>query len=70
MEQLKAHGAAGFTDDGIPLKDASLVKRAMEEAFRLDVPLSFHEEDPAFIENNGINQGEVSKSWASEALRP
>lgn len=27
MELLKAHGAAGFTDDGIPLKDAALVKR-------------------------------------------
>lgn len=62
MELLKAHGAAGFTDDGIPLKDAALVKRAMEEAVRLNVPLSFHEEDPALIENNGINQGAVSKA--------
>ncbi len=61
MELLKAHGAAGFTDDGIPLLDGALVKRAMEEAARLDVPLSFHEEDPAFIMNNGINQGAVSR---------
>ncbi len=61
MEALKEAGAAGFTDDGIPLMDEKLVKEAMEEAKRLDVPLSFHEEDPAFIENNGINQGKVSK---------
>ena len=61
MEALKACGAAGFTDDGIPMMDEKLVKQAMEEARRLDVPISFHEEDPAFIENNGINQGEVSK---------
>ncbi len=60
MHLLKQHGAVGFTDDGLPLRDASLVKRAMEEAARLDVPLSFHEEDPSFIENNGINQGNVS----------
>lgn len=60
METLKAHGAAGFTDDGIPLKDAALVKAAMEEAVRLDLPLSFHEEDPSLIENNGINRGTVS----------
>lgn len=60
MELLKSHGAAGFTDDGMPIKDAALVKRAMEEAVRLNVPLSFHEEDPAFIENNGINRGQVS----------
>lgn len=61
METLKAHGAAGFTDDGIPLNDTALVKRAMEEAVRLNVPLSFHEEDPALIKKAGVNQGEVSE---------
>lgn len=61
METLKAKGAVGFTDDGIPLMNSALVKKAMEEAARLDVPLSFHEEDPAFIENNGINRGAVSE---------
>ncbi len=60
METLKAHGAAGFTDDGIPILDSGLVKQAMEEAARLDVPLSFHEEDPAFIRENGVNHGAVS----------
>lgn len=61
MELLKAHGAAGFTDDGIPLRDAALVTKAMEEAVRLNVPLSFHEEDPCLIANNGINRGAVSE---------
>lgn len=63
METLQAHGAAGFTDDGIPLKDAALVKKAMEEAVRLNVPLSFHEEDPSLITNNGINRGAVSEHF-------
>lgn len=62
METLKAHGAVGFTDDGIPLKDTRLVKQAMEEAVRLNVPLSFHEEDPALIDAAGVNQGAVSKA--------
>ena len=61
MEELKAHGAVGFTDDGIPLLDVTFVKAAMEMAAKLDLPLSFHEEDPSFITNNGINQGEVSR---------
>lgn len=60
METLKAHGAAGFTDDGIPLRNAAVVKQAMEEAVRLNVPLSFHEEDPSLISNNGVNLGTVS----------
>lgn len=61
MAELKAHGAVGFTDDGIPLRDAALLKYAMEEAARLGVPISLHEEDPAFIKDNGVNQGEVSE---------
>lgn len=61
MERLHALGAAGFTDDGIPILDSELLRQAMETAARLGVPISLHEEDPALIENNGINQGEVSK---------
>lgn len=62
MELLKAHGAAGFTDDGVALKDEKLVQEAMEEAKRLNLPLSFHEEAKVFISNNGINQGAVSET--------
>lgn len=61
MEALAAAGAAGFTDDGIPLMSETLVRDAMLKAKELDLPLSFHEEDPAFITNNGINRGTVSE---------
>ncbi len=60
MEGLAAAGAVGFTDDGIPLMDAAFVKRAMERAASLDMPLSMHEEDKAFIEVPGVNDGAVS----------
>lgn len=71
MEALKENGAAGFTDDGIPLLNTTLVKDAMEMAAKLNLPLSFHEEDPAFIVNNGINHGSVSEQlgiYGSPAL--
>ena len=61
MEALKKAGACGFTDDGIPLMNGELLRQAMEQAARLDVPISLHEEDPAFIGNNGINRGKTSK---------
>lgn len=61
MDALKAAGAVGFTDDGIPLMDQKLVRQAMRKAKELDVPLSFHEEDPAFISENGIHAGEAAK---------
>lgn len=63
FEKLMQAGAPGFTDDGIPIKDAELVRAAMEQAVKYNVPLSFHEEDPAFIENNGINHGKASEHY-------
>lgn len=60
MEELARLGAAGFTDDGVPLLDQELARRAMEGAAALDMPISFHEEDPALIDNNGINRGKAS----------
>ena len=62
MDALKAAGAVGFTDDGIPLMDQKLVRQAMLKAKELDVPLSFHEEDPAFISETGIHAGEAAKA--------
>ena len=63
FEELLANGATGLTDDGIPLKDENFVRAAMERAKALDVVLSFHEEDPAFITNNGVNRGKASEFY-------
>ena len=63
FDALKSAGAIGFTDDGKPLLDKELVREAMVAAKKLDVPLSFHEEDPAFIKNNGINHGRASEHF-------
>lgn len=60
MELLKDMGAVGFSDDGFPIMNSHLVIKAMEEAKRLNVPVSFHEEDPSLIETAGINQGRIS----------
>lgn len=61
LEMLAKAGACGFTDDGIPIMDASLCYEAMKKAAELDMPVSLHEEDPEFISENGINRGEASK---------
>ena len=61
MKTLYENGAAGFSDDGAPLMDATLVLEAMKEAKKYNVPLSFHEEDPKYVKTAGINNGVVSK---------
>lgn len=61
LEALVKAGSCGFTDDGIPIVDASLCYKAMLKAAELDMPISLHEEDPAFISENGINHGVASE---------
>ena len=63
MRELAQAGAVGFTDDGIPLLDEGIVREAMKNAASLDMPVSFHEENPAYIENNGINRGRASEYY-------
>ena len=63
METLKAAGAVGFTDDGIPIMDEALVREAMERTAVLDVPVSFHEEDKTYIKNNGIHAGRAADHY-------
>ncbi|MDO5726239.1 MAG: dihydroorotase, partial [Tissierellia bacterium] len=61
MEELIKKGAIGFSDDGIPNTNTSIILEGMQRAKELDVPISFHEEDPMLNRENGINHGEISK---------
>ncbi len=60
MEALLAAGAAGFTDDGVPIADEKLLQQALKKCKELDVPISLHEEDPALMFSAGVNKGAVS----------
>ncbi len=66
MDKLYDMGAVGFTDDGIPIMDEDIVIAAMKKAAELGTPLSFHEENPEFITNNGINHGKASEYYNVE----
>lgn len=66
MDKLRSLGAAGFTDDGIPIMDADLLETAMSKAAKLGVPVSLHEENPELITNNGVNHGKASEYYGIE----
>ena len=57
FEALHEAGAPGFTDDGVNLTSGKLCLEAMRRAKALGVPLSFHEEDPAYVLSPGVNYG-------------
>ncbi len=61
MEEMAKAGAAGFTDDGIPILDEKILHEAFVKAKELNLPVSLHEEDPYFVKAAGVNMGKVSE---------
>ena len=47
---LKAAGAIGFTDDGVGVQNAQMMKDAMALAASLDMPIIAHCEDDTLVE--------------------
>lgn len=62
LSALKDAGAIGFTDDGIPLSNEKVMLEALEVAHALDMPISLHEEAPAFVGSAGVNAGKVAET--------
>lgn len=61
LPALKAAGAVGFTDDGLPVMNAQLMRRAFEASRQLGVVVAQHAEDLNLTNKGCINEGEVSK---------
>ena len=56
FQGLLAAGAVGFSDDGIPLTNAGIVRQALVEARNNDTFISLHEEDPNLNGILGFNE--------------
>ncbi len=54
-------GARLFSDDGIPIDDAMVLSRALDEAKRLGYAVALHEEDRGLSCNGALNAGAVSE---------
>ena len=62
MGTLKAAGCVAFSDDGLPIGNASLMRRALEYTRWLDVPVVAHEEDKDLAGKGYMHEGAVSAS--------
>ncbi|MDX6719762.1 MAG: dihydroorotase, partial [Solirubrobacteraceae bacterium] len=60
MAELRALGAAAFTDDGRPVVDAGVFRRALQYQRLCGGVLALHEEDPALSGNGAMHEGAIS----------
>ena len=56
MAELHDAGAVGFSDDGVAIKTAQILRRTMEYAKMFDLPIIEHCEDPSLMDGN-MNEG-------------
>jgi dihydroorotase len=60
MHELAHSGCIAFSNDGVPVSDASLMRRAMEYSSDLQRPVIDHCEDPSLSPEGVISEGRVS----------
>lgn len=58
---LKKAGAIAISDDGVPVKNAAIMQRAMESAAKLGIPIISHCEDMDIIGDGIMHKGIVSE---------
>jgi dihydroorotase len=62
IAELVQAGAVGLSDDGAPVSDAEIMRRALEYAGMFDVPVIQHCEEPSLSKHGVMNEGLVSTS--------
>lgn len=60
MAELRDAGCIAFSDDGRPVMNSSVMRRALEYAKMFGLPLISHCEDLALSEDGVVNEGRVS----------
>jgi dihydroorotase len=60
MAELAEAGAAGFTDDGLPVRSAGVMRQALQYQRLAGRMLALHEEDPSLSGQGAMHEGEVS----------
>jgi dihydroorotase len=60
MSDLASAGAVGFSDDGLPIANARVMRRALQYQRLVGLPIALHEQDPELSEGGSMHEGEVS----------
>lgn len=68
FEALKKAGVIGFTDDGVGVQTAQMMKDAMARAQALGMPIIAHCEDESLVVGAPVNEGPFSKKHGLKGI--
>jgi dihydroorotase len=60
MAELRSAGAVGFSDDGLPIRSARVMRRALQYQRLCGGTIALHEEDPELSGDGVMHEGPVS----------
>lgn len=68
FEALKEAGVVGFTDDGVGVQTAQMMKDAMARAHALGMPIIAHCEDESLVVGAPVNEGPFAKKHGLKGI--
>ncbi|CAM3573370.1 dihydroorotase [Marinicrinis lubricantis] len=68
FEALAEAGAIGFTDDGVGVQNAQMMKDAMNRAQRLNKPIIAHCEDDSLVKGAAVTEGEFARQHGLKGI--
>lgn len=65
---LKEAGAIGFTDDGVGVQNAQMMKNAMKLAHSMGMPVIAHCEDDSLVEGAAVTEGKFAEKHGLKGI--
>jgi len=65
---MKMAGIRAVTDDGMPVENSLLMRRALEYCKGLDIPIFVHAEDKSIVDGGSMNEGPHATFWGIKGI--
>ncbi|WP_300461000.1 dihydroorotase [Desulfobacula sp.] len=65
---MKQAGIVAVTDDGKPVENSNLMRRALEYCKGLEMPIFVHAEDVSMADGGSMNEGPFATSWGIKGI--
>jgi dihydroorotase len=68
IQDMQQAGIKAVTDDGLPVENAQLMRRALEYCNGLSIPVFVHAEDISLVNAGAMNEGPAATFWGIRGI--